>query len=44
MAMYIGTGRYLKENFHIRTSDTYIDDDHYVIEAVGAGVRIIPFE
>jgi uncharacterized protein YycO len=42
MAMYIGTGKYLRENYPFPDADRLIDDTHYIIEAIGSGIQIIP--
>ncbi len=39
MAMYVGTGAWLREQYDI----SYLEEsEHYVIEAIGSGVRMIP--
>ena len=35
MAMYIGTGKYLKEKYSSDTTTKLKDDSHYIIEAIG---------
>ncbi len=44
MAMYIGTGMYLKNTYTLTSIDNFRDDEHYCIESIGLWVRIIPFE
>lgn len=43
MSMYVGTGRFLREAYHMVTLGDLYDDEHYIIEAVGTGVRMVPF-
>lgn len=40
--MYVGTGRFLRETYHMVTLGHISDDEHYIIEAIGTGVRLIP--
>lgn len=42
MAMYIGTGKYIKDHFTLKTGLELKDDIHYIIEAVWVWVQIIP--
>lgn len=44
MAMYIGTGKYLKEKYSFETTSKLKDESHYIIEAIGLWVQIIPLE
>jgi uncharacterized protein YycO len=46
MAMYVGTGKYLRENFPLPAIEKLAlhDSTHYIIEAIGAGIQIIPIE
>lgn len=44
MAMYIWTGKYLKENHQSSDIHHLKDDVHYIIEAVGLWVQIVSFE
>ena len=39
MSMYLGSGEYLRE---VHDLSGYKDDEHYIIEAIGKGVQIIP--
>lgn len=41
MAMYIGTGAFLEEHFGVKNLH---QNTHYIIEAIGLGVQIIPIE
>ncbi len=43
MTMYIGTWGFIRDHFHTANLPSLDPDTHYVIEAVGDGVRIIPF-
>lgn len=44
MAMYIGTGKYLKSHYEYDSLSSLRDDTHYIIEAIGLWVQIIPIE
>ncbi|GAB0174963.1 MAG: hypothetical protein HHAS10_08420 [Candidatus Altimarinota bacterium] len=44
MAMYIGTGKYLKDSYTYEKLSLLDDSTHYIIEAIGVGVQIIPLE
>jgi uncharacterized protein YycO len=44
MTMYIGTGKYLKDTYDFESLQSLRDDAHYIIEAVGIWVQIIPLE
>ena len=39
MSMYLGSGKYLQEIYGLQG---YKDTEHYIIEAIGKGVQIIP--
>jgi len=44
MSMYIGTSEYLKKEYKENSVKHLIDTEHYIIEAVWTGVRIIPIQ
>ena len=45
MSMYIGLWKDIKKSYYeFRSVHTLADDVHYIIEAIGSGVRIIPID
>ena len=40
--MYIGTGNSLSEHFEFSLGEKLEPDTHYIIEAIGSGIQIIP--
>lgn len=44
MAMYVGTGKYLRENNMLHDNTLLKDETHYIIEAIGTWVQIVPLE
>lgn len=44
MAMYIGTGKYLKDHHNNEKIHSLNDSTHYIIEAIGLWVQIIPLK
>lgn len=44
MAMYIWTGKFLRDTMKFSPEFDLSDDIHYIIEAIGAGVQIIPID
>jgi uncharacterized protein YycO len=42
MAMYVGTGNFLLENYQeISVKKNIVPHEHYIIEAIGSGVRLV---